>query len=48
VSATSVGKTRQGAAQGKSEKQSWACPGLVDRLTLSVLFFSHDEDEALW
>jgi hypothetical protein len=25
-----------------------ACPGFVDRLTLSGLFFSHDVDEALW
>jgi len=26
----------------------WACPGFVDRLALSVLFFSHNDDDGLW
>jgi hypothetical protein len=36
------------AEQTTLQKARWACPGFVDRLTLSVLFFSHDGDEALW
>jgi hypothetical protein len=39
---------KSGSETLEPQKIQWTCPGFVDRLTLSVLRVSHDDDEALW